>query len=308
LKYNNNINGVILVNKPKGLTSRDVVNEVQKNLNTKAGHTGTLDPLARGVLVVCLGKATKLTEMLTSTQKEYIAEVKLGYETDTLDVEGKTIEEKEINLTKDDLKKTLEKFTKTYNQEVPKYSAVKIKGKKLYEYARSGEEVTLPKKKVTIYDLSLLDYENGTIRFYTKVSKGTYIRSLIRDICHELNNLGTMSNLARISQGKYQIKDAFTLEDIEKGNYKIIPIKDVVDIPVVKVKKEIKQKIINGQKLDYDYDEVLFTDYKNNELAIYKRVGKELKVWKMLYSEEKETVKSWYEPRFLDIETRFLYE
>jgi len=292
LKYNNNINGVILVNKPKGLTSRDVVNEVQKNLNTKAGHTGTLDPLARGVLVVCLGKATKLTEMLTSTQKEYIAEVKLGYETDTLDVEGKTIEEKEINLTKDDLKKTLEKFTKTYNQEVPKYSAVKIKGKKLYEYARSGEEVTLPKKKVTIYDLSLLDYENGTIRFYTKVSKGTYIRSLIRDICHELNNLGTMSNLARISQGKYQIKDAFTLEDIEKGNYKIIPIKDVVDIPVVKVKKEIKQKIINGQKLDYDYDEVLFTDYKNNELAIYKRVGKELKVWKMLYSEEKETVKS----------------
>lgn len=292
MKYNNNINGVILVNKPKGLTSRDVVNEVQKNLNTKAGHTGTLDPLARGVLVVCLGKATKLTEMLTSTQKEYIAEVKLGYETDTLDVEGKTIEEKEINLTKDDLKKTLEKFTKTYNQEVPKYSAVKIKGKKLYEYARSGEEVTLPKKKVTIYDLSLLDYENGTIRFYTKVSKGTYIRSLIRDICHELNNLGTMSNLARISQGKYQIKDAFTLEDIEKGNYKIIPIKDVVDIPVVKVKKEIKQKIINGQKLDYDYDEVLFTDYKNNELAIYKRVGKELKVWKMLYSEEKETVKS----------------
>lgn len=292
MKYNNNINGVILVNKPKGLTSRDVVNEVQKNLNTKAGHTGTLDPLARGVLVVCLGKATKLTEMLTSTQKEYIAEVKLGYETDTLDVEGKTIEEKEINLTKDDLKKTLEKFTKTYNQEVPKYSAVKIKGKKLYEYARSGEEVTLPKKKVTIYDLSLLDYENDTIRFYTKVSKGTYIRSLIRDICHELNNLGTMSNLARISQGKYQIKDAFTLEDIEKGNYKIIPIKDVVDIPVVKVKKEIKQKIINGQKLDYDYDEVLFTDYKNNELAIYKGVGKELKVWKMLYSEEKETVKS----------------
>lgn len=292
MKYNNNINGVILVNKPKGLTSRDVVNEVQKILNTKAGHTGTLDPLARGVLVVCLGKATKLTEMLTSTQKEYIAEVKLGYETDTLDVEGKIIEEKEINLTKDDLKKTLEKFTKTYNQEVPKYSAVKVKGKKLYEYARSGEEVTLPKKKVTIYDLSLLDYENDTIRFYTKVSKGTYIRSLIRDICHELNNLGTMSNLARISQGKYQIKDSFTLEDIEKGNYKIIPIKDVVDIPVVKVKKEIKQKIINGQKLDYDYDEVLFTDYKNNELAIYKRVGKELKVWKMLYSEEKETVKS----------------
>lgn len=291
MKYKNNINGVILVNKPKGITSRDVVDKVQKLLNTKAGHTGTLDPLARGVLVVCLGKATKLTDILTSTEKEYLAEVILGYETDTLDVEGKKTKEKKVNITKEKLKKSLNKFIKTYRQEVPKYSAVKVKGKKLYEYARNDEEIVLPKKQVTIFDISLLDFENNKFRFYTKVSKGTYIRSLIRDICHDLKTFGTMSNLARISQGKFQIKDTFTLEDIEKGNYKIIPIKDVVDIPVVKVKKEIKQKIINGQKLDYDYDKVLFTDYKNNELAIYKREGKELKVWKMLYSEEKEPVK-----------------
>lgn len=291
MKYKNNLNGIILVNKPKGITSRDVVDKVQKLLNTKAGHTGTLDPLARGVLVVCLGKATKLTDMLTSTSKEYIAEVTLGYETDTLDTEGKILEKKETNITKEQLKKVLKDFQTTYKQEVPKYSAVKVKGKKLYEYARKGEDVTLPKKEVTIFDLDILDYEKDTFSFYTKVSKGTYIRSLIRDICHKLNILGTMSNLARISQGKFQIKDAYTLEDIEKGNFKIIPMKDAVDIPVVKVKKEIKQKIINGQKLDFDYDKVLFTDYRNNELAIYKKVGKESKVWKMLYSEDKEPIK-----------------
>jgi len=294
LKYKNNINGVILVNKPKGITSRDVVDKVQKLLNTKAGHTGTLDPLARGVLVVCLGTATKLTDMLTSTEKEYLAEVELGYETDTLDVEGKKIKERKSKITREKLQKSLDKFIKTYKQEVPKYSAVKVNGKKLYEYARKDEEVALPKKQVTIFDISLLDLEDNKFRFYTKVSKGTYIRSLIRDICHNLRTYGTMSNLARISQGKFQIKDAYSLEDIEKGNYKIIPIKDAIDIPVVKVNSEIKQKIINGRKLklDLDYDEVLFTDYKNEELAIYKKIDNELKVSKMLYSKEKEPVKN----------------
>ncbi len=290
MKYKNNINGIILVNKPKGLTSRDVVNKVQKIFNTKAGHTGTLDPLARGVLVVCLGKATKLAEELTCTEKEYIAEITLGYETDTLDTEGKIIKEKETNITREQLTKTLQDFITTYNQEVPKYSAVKVNGKKLYEYARNGEEVTLPKKKVTIYDLSLLDYEDNIIKIYAKVSKGTYIRSLIRDICHQLDTLGTMSNLARISQGKYQIKDSFTLEDLENGKYNIIPIKDLFDIQVVKVSGEIKQKIINGQKFDFDYDEVLFTDIDGKELAIYKREGKELRVWKMLYENNKITL------------------
>jgi len=292
LKYKNNINGIILVNKPKGLTSRDVVNKVQKIFNTKAGHTGTLDPLARGVLVVCLGKATKLTELLTSKEKEYIAEIILGYETDTLDTEGKILKEKETNITREKLTQILQGFIKTYNQEVPKYSAVKVNGKKLYEYARNGEEVNLPKKEVTIYDISLLDYKDNKFEIYTKVSKGTYIRSLIRDICHELNTLGTMSELSRISQGEYNIKDTFTLEELENGKYNIIPIKDFLNIPIVKVNGLIKQKIINGQKLDFDYDEVLFTDMDDKELAIYKKEGKELKVYKMLYSMEKETIKS----------------
>jgi len=284
LKYKNNINGIIQVNKPKGLTSRDVVNEVQRLLNTKAGHTGTLDPMAEGVLVICLGKATKLTDILTSTEKEYIAEITLGYETDTLDTEGTILKKQKTDITKEELNKTLQSYIKTYNQEVPKYSAIKVKGKKLYEYARNGEEITLPKKEVTIYDLKLLNYSNNIIKIYTKVSKGTYIRSLIRDICHSLNTVGTMSSLIRTSQGKFQIKDAVSLKDIENGNYNITPIKEIFNIPVVKVEDEIKQRILNGQKLKPDYDLVLFTDKNGNELAIYKKVDGVLKVWKMLYS------------------------
>ncbi len=287
MKYKNNINGIISVNKPKGLTSRDVVNEIQKSLNTKAGHTGTLDPMAEGVLVVCLGKASKLAELLTSTQKEYIAEVTLGLETDTLDIEGKMLKEDNKYITKKQIEEALKFFTKTYKQEVPKYSAVKVNGKRLYEYARNNQEVTLPKKEVTIYDLKLLDYknENNKIVFtiYTKVSKGTYIRSLIRDVAHHLNSLGTMSKLTRISQGKFKIENTYTLEEIKNNNYKIISIKDALDIKVVKVNNELKQKIINGQKLDLDYDQVLFVDNNENELAVYKKENNELKVWKMLY-------------------------
>lgn len=287
MKYKNNINGIISVNKLKGLTSRDVVNEIQKSLNTKAGHTGTLDPMAEGVLVVCLGKASKLAELLTSTQKEYIAEVTLGLETDTLDIEGKMLKEDNKYITKKQIEEALQFFTKTYKQEVPKYSAVKVNGKRLYEYARNNQEVTLPKKEVTIYDLKLLDYknENNKIVFtiYTKVSKGTYIRSLIRDVAHHLNTLGTMSKLTRISQGKFKIENTYTLEEIKNNNYKIISIKDALDIKVVKVNNELKQKIINGQKLDLDYDQVLFIDNNENELAVYKKENNELKVWKMLY-------------------------
>ncbi len=287
MKYKNNINGIIPINKPKGITSRDVVNEVQKLLNTKAGHTGTLDPMAEGVLIICLGKATKLVEILTSTEKEYIAEVTLGLETDTLDTEGTILKTENINITKQEIENTLKKFITTYHQEVPKYSAVKVKGKKLYEYARNNEEVTLPKKEVTIYDLKLLDYKqenNKTIfQIYTKVSKGTYIRSLIRDIAHSLNTIGIMSKLTRTTQGKFKLEDTYTLKDLEENNYKIINIKDALDINIVKVDDKLKQKIINGQKLKPDYDKVLFLDKENNELAIYKKENNELKMWKMIY-------------------------
>lgn len=283
MKYKNNINGILLVNKPKGITSRDVVNEVQKALNTKAGHTGTLDPMAEGVLVICLGKATKLTEIITSTIKEYEAEVTLGIETDTLDTEGTIIKKDDTKIDKEQITKVLKEFETTYNQEVPKYSAVKVNGKKLYEYARKNEEVILPKKEITIYKQNLLNYNENTFTFNTLVSKGTYIRSLIRDMCYSLNTLGTMSKLIRTKQGKFNIEDTYTLEDIKKGKYEIITIKDALDIETIKVDNQLKQKIINGQKLDLDYDKVLFVDDEDKCLAIYKKENSELKVWKMLY-------------------------
>ena len=278
MKFKNNINGIILINKKKGLTSRDVVNKVEQLLNTKAGHTGTLDPLAEGVLVICLGKATKLTEILTSETKEYEAEVTLGFETDSLDTDGNIILKDNKKITKEEIENTLKDFIKTYNQEVPKYSAIKVAGKKLYEYARNNEEVVLPKKKVTIYDLNLISFDNNIFKFKAKVSKGTYIRSLIRDICHSLNTLGTMSALTRTSQGKFDISMTYTLEDVEKGNYEIIKIKDALDIKTIKVDKELETKIKNGCKLNLDYKEVLF----GKELALYRKENNELKVWKML--------------------------
>ena len=139
------MNGIIVVNKPKGITSRDVVNKVCKILNTKkVGHTGTLDPIASGTLVLCIGNATKLVEELTSYDKEYIATVKLGVLTDTLDTTGKVLKRQNTELKKEELIKTLNSFIGTYEQEVPIYSAVKINGKKLYEYARCNIDVTLP--------------------------------------------------------------------------------------------------------------------------------------------------------------------
>ena len=288
MKLENNINGLLNVYKPSGPTSRDVVNIIQKKFNTKAGHTGTLDPLASGVLIITLGKYTKLSEIITSETKEYEAEVIFGMETDTLDTEGKVIKEEPSLLDKEKIEEVLSKFKTSYNQEVPKYSAVKKKKKKLYEYARGNMEVKLPKKEVTIYDIKLLDYKidnNKTIiKFYTKVSKGTYIRSLIRDIAYKLDTVGVMSALTRISQGNFNIKDAYSLENIDNGNYKLLSISDAIDIDVEMVTDEEKFKILNGVPLNKEYDKVLFTDKEGNELAIYHQKDGKLRMWKMLYT------------------------
>ncbi len=291
MKYANNKSGIIVINKPTDMTSRDVVNIVTRELKVKAGHTGTLDPMATGVLIICLGKATKLVEAITSEDKEYEAEVILGIETDTLDTEGKILKQETSLISKENILKALTKFKTTYNQEVPKYSAVKINGKKLYEYARNNQEVELPKKTVTIYELDLLDYKqenNQTIfKIHTKVSKGTYIRSLIRDIGYELNTIGTMSKLIRTKQGKFTIKDTYTLEDLKNNNYKILNISDVVDYKIIKVDDELKFKILNGQKLQ-GTENVLYQDKEGKDLAIYKHTNDELRMWKMLYEETRE--------------------
>ncbi len=277
-------NGILVINKDKGYTSRDVVNVISKLFGTKkVGHNGTLDPLATGVLVICLNRYTKLNELLSAREKEYIAEVTLGVRTDTLDIEGNVLEEKVCDISKDDLLKVLKKFEMTYMQEVPIYSAVKVNGKKLYEYARSGEDVILPKKEVTIKKIELLEFNENKFIFKCLVSKGTYIRSLIRDILADLGVIGTMSNLTRTKQGVFDIENAYTLTDVRNDNYRLLKIKDVLDIDKVIVSDELKFKILNGCKIKGNYsDRVLFLDENGEELAIYKKDNDDMKIEVML--------------------------
>ena len=282
------MDGIIVVNKPKGLTSRDVVNKICKKFNTKkVGHTGTLDPLATGVLIICIGKATKLVEILTSEEKEYIAKVKLGTLTDTLDTDGNTIKVQDCNLDKEKLLSAVNSFKKEYMQEVPIYSAVKVNGKKLYEYARENKVVELPSRLVNIKNIELLDYEkNMSYKFKALVSKGTYIRSLINDINKELSVIGVMSELIRTKQGKYKLEDSYTLEDIENNNFKLFSITDVLkDNNCVITNNKTFEKIRNGAILDNIYEKEIVTFVYNEEvIAIYKIYDKDstkLKPFKM---------------------------
>ena len=268
------MDGIILVNKESGMTSRDVVNKISHIFNTKkVGHTGTLDPMATGVLAIGIGKALKVLEYITALEKEYEAEITLGINTDTLDITGEITDKQEVNITNEEIDKVLKSFIGDYDMEVPKYSAVRVNGKRLYEYARNNEEVELPIHKVKIFSLERTsDIKDNKFTIKCKVSKGTYIRSLVRDISNRLNTLGVMSKLNRTSQGKFNIKDSYTLEDIEKGNYRIIPMIDAIDLPKIEVDESLLKKISNGVKLKDDFNIDIFCFTHNNQLiAIYRQ-------------------------------------
>lgn len=266
------MNGILIVNKSEGFTSRDVVNKLSKIFNTKKiGHTGTLDPIAKGVLVVVIGKYTKLCEDLTQTYKEYIATFKLGILTDTLDITGKILDEKDVTVTEEEIRNVIASYKCVYDQEVPIYSSVKINGRKLYEYARNGENVVLPKRKVDIKNIEVIDINKDIVKIKCLVSKGTYIRSLIRDIGSSLNTFATMTDLIRTKQGIFDIRDSYTLEDIENGNYKLIDIEDAMDIFVIDDNTYLKD-VTNGVKLKLDIDNkyILFK-HEGNNIALYKK-------------------------------------
>ena len=281
------MDGVILINKPKGITSRDVVNEVCKILKTKkVGHTGTLDPIASGVLVVCVGKATKLVDIITSANKEYVATVKLGLLTDTLDLDGEVLKKEKVTIRKEELINVLNSFLGKYEQEVPIYSAVKVNGKKLYEYAREGKKVNLPKRMVEIKEIELINLTDEEYKFKVLVSKGTYIRSLIYDINRKLNVIGVMSDLVRTKQGIFNIDDAYTLEDIKTGNYKMYTITDVLkNDNCIVINDKLFNSIKNGCIIDNIYGkEVVTFIYDNEVVSIYKTYDKDktkLKPFKM---------------------------
>ena len=265
------MNSVIIINKEKNMTSRDVVNKLCKLLHTrKIGHTGTLDPLATGVLVVCTERYTKLVDELTALDKEYIAKIKLGIETDTLDITGNILKECDVIPSKEEVLNVLNSFLGKNVQEVPKYSAIKINGKKLYEYAREGIDIELPKHEIDVFDIELLDFINEEITFRVHVSKGTYIRSLVRDICYRLNTVGTMTSLERTKQGKFKIKDSYSLKDVENGNYKSLKLTDIFDYPILDLTDEQYERVKNGSSLKTDFpDGKVLLYYNNEEIAIY---------------------------------------
>ena len=282
------MDGIILVDKPKDYTSRDIVNIVGKCLNTKkVGHTGTLDPLATGVLAIAINKGLKIASLLTSDTKEYIASVQMGVLTDTLDTCGKVLKENaNVNVSREILLAILNSFLGEYEQEVPRYSAVKVNGKRLYDYARNNEEVALPKRMVNIYEIELLDFNGDYFKFRTLVSKGTYIRSLIRDIGTKLDVYCTMSDLRRIKQGIFSIDKCHSLNDIKEGNFDIVPMKEALsNYKIVEVDEGLKKKIGNGMVLDnvYNSNIVVFINRQDQVLAIYKKYDKDITKIKPLH-------------------------
>ena len=266
------MNGVLLINKEKGITSSDVVVRLKHILNTKkVGHTGTLDPLAEGLMLVTVGKATKISSLLTEKYKEYIATFELGYQTDTYDTEGKVINKSNKLVDKDKIIEVINSYKKTYLQEVPIYSSVKVNGKKLYEYARNNIEVELPKREVEIKDIEILSIEENKVVIKTFVSKGTYIRSLINDIGLSLETYATMTDLIRTKVDKYNLEDAYTLEDVEENNYKLLSIEEVLDYPKIELDDELYKKVSNGVKLsnDYNINDKVILKYNDHLVAIY---------------------------------------
>lgn len=276
------MNGFILVNKKKNMTSRDVVNSLIKILNTKKiGHTGTLDPFAEGLLLVAVNKGLKVVKLLNYKDKEYVAKVRLGIKTDTLDITGNILEEIKEDLNKEEIEEVLQSFIGDYSYEVPIYSAIKVNGKKLYEYAREGKKVEIPIKDSYIYDIKLINIEENSFTFSVKVSNGTYIRALVRDISKKLNKIMTLEELTRIKIDSLLLKDAYTLEDIKNNNFKLLKINDLLNYKEVELSEELEAKVLNGNKikLKEKEDNILFIK-ETEEIAVYTR--EEYDIFKVL--------------------------
>lgn len=253
------MNGIININKTKGITSFDVIRKLRRILKEKSiGHTGTLDPLATGVLVVCVGKATGLAQDIESKEKTYIANLDLGYRTDTLDVTGEVLEKREfLPPTKEEFQKVCESFLGEIEQIPPMYSAIKINGQKLYDLARQGIEVERKARKVKIDSIKIISFAGENAIIKCTVSKGTYIRTLIDDIGQKLGTLATMTELLRQEVGEYHINKSYTLEDIEKlaeeEDFSFLQkVEEIFNFEILSITDEKQQKLLyNGNKIGY---------------------------------------------------------
>lgn len=263
------MDGILLINKPAQMTSHDVVNKVRKLLHTKkVGHCGTLDPDATGVLVLCIGKATKALQFLMSEEKEYIATLTLGSATDTYDASGTIVESVNFQGV-ENVEDVLESFLGKQKQLPPLYSAIKVKGKKLYEYARNHEEVNIEPRDIEIKELELLNINNNLITFRVKCSKGTYIRSLCVDIAKALGYPGHMASLIRTQSGHFHIHDCVTLEDIEKGYYRLLSLEEAFE-HFEKYVLEDENVVYHGKMIQSDINhQVVVVNKEGHVLAVY---------------------------------------
>ncbi len=283
------MNGVLVLNKPKGLTSHDCVFKIRKILKTKkVGHTGTLDPEVTGVLPICIGNATKLVEFLTAEKKTYIADITIGFSTTTEDQTGETVEKNEISevIKVANIQDVLTKLTGEIKQTPPMYSAVKVNGKKLYEYARAGVEVERPTRTVTIHEIKLLQAEElyepqDTITFTIQVtcSKGTYVRTLAVAIGELLGYPAHMSKLQRTASGKFSLEESITLEKLQqlseenRVNEILIPMENALSgLPTLEINDTLAEKVLNGALLplpEIPFDELLAVMHNHKCIAIY---------------------------------------
>lgn len=262
------ISGIVIINKEKGLTSQNVVSKVKKILNIKkAGHIGTLDPLATGVLPILIGDATKLSKYLIDHDKKYIATLKLGIKKDTGDDEGSIIEEKIVpDLNINDINLALNTFCGKQKQAPHKYSAVKINGKKLYEYARNDEKIEIPLRDIEIYEVKLLEYNKNEnkIKFEVFCSKGTYIRVLCENIAEKLNTVGFMKDLERIKVDKFDKKDAVNLSELSEKN--VISVEKLCEnYDFIELNSRKLELFLNGVMLTFDKEDGIYKVYSNKK-------------------------------------------
>lgn len=251
------MNGIIVLDKPSGKTSHDMVNFMRRLTGIRRiGHTGTLDPMATGVLPLCIGSAAKVSDMLTETDKRYRAEMVLGIETDTEDISGSVLRKSEITVGEKEIRETVSGFVGKISQIPPMYSAIKQNGKKLYELARQGIEVERPPREVTIHSIDILEISGNAVTIDVKCSKGTYIRTLCADIGKKLGTGACMTSLRRTAAGIFTIENSYTAEALEKRHDEIeellIPTDSVFkECPPIYLNEKQTRSIVNGVRMTW---------------------------------------------------------
>ncbi|NIP39461.1 MAG: tRNA pseudouridine(55) synthase TruB [Candidatus Dadabacteria bacterium] len=294
------MNSILIVDKPPNITSTKALDRVKRTLGArKAGHTGTLDPFATGVLTVCLNEATKLIPFLNENVKEYEAVLKLGQRTNTLDLTGEVTDTvSEVDVSISDINNVINKYVGDVEQEPPDFSAVKIEGRRLYNYARKKIKVNKPKRKIHIEKIEILDYYKPFVRFVVRCSKGTYIRSLADDIGEDLKVFAHLVELKRVKSGVFCINNSYSLDDIERGEYQMIAMSEAIsDIKSLNINKDNTYKIKSGITLrkgdlnsssitDISRDEVIKVLYDNNLICIAKSLVSQQDLVMMDDSEE----------------------